>query len=63
MTSSYERIIQAIGLYDHFIDVQGGQFVESEQFAQHAVQSIVWAKFGKPKDLTAPVSDLFHPYC
>ncbi|KAI0807098.1 hypothetical protein C8Q74DRAFT_1313030 [Fomes fomentarius] len=46
LTSSYERIIQAIGLYDHFIDVQGGQFVESEQFAQHAVQSIVWATFG-----------------
>ena len=33
--------------YDHYIDVQGGLFVESEQYAQHAVQSIIWNFFGE----------------
>ena len=46
LSAAYERIIQAIGLYDHYLDVQGGLFVESEQYAQHAVQSIVWNTFG-----------------
>ncbi|PIL23911.1 hypothetical protein GSI_13662 [Ganoderma sinense ZZ0214-1] len=46
---AYERIVQAIGLYDHYIDVQGGQFVESEQLAQHAVQSVLWNNFGCTK--------------
>ena len=46
LTASYVRIIQAIALYDHFIDVQEGQFVESEQLAQHVVQSVVWETFG-----------------
>ena len=45
LSAAYERIIQAIGLYDHYLDVQGGLFVESEQYAQHAVQSIVWNTF------------------
>ena len=46
LSAAFERIIEAIGLYDHYIDVQGGQFIESEQLAQHAVQSIVWNTFG-----------------
>ncbi|KAI0748037.1 hypothetical protein C8Q80DRAFT_1103902 [Daedaleopsis nitida] len=49
LTASYERITQAIGLYDHFIDVQSGQYVESEQLAQHVVQSVVWDTFGCSK--------------
>lgn len=39
--------MQAIGLYDHYIDVQGGLFTESEQYAQHAVQSLIWNFFGR----------------
>ncbi|TBU65923.1 hypothetical protein BD310DRAFT_912363 [Dichomitus squalens] len=46
LAAAYERIVQAIGLYDHYIDVQGGQYVESEQLAQHAVQSVLWTNFG-----------------
>ena len=47
LTAAYEKLIQAVGLYDHYIDVQGGLFVESEQYAQHAVQSIIWNFFGQ----------------
>lgn len=39
--------MQAIGLYDHYIDVQGGLFMESEQYAQHAVQGLIWNFFGE----------------
>ncbi|CDO70809.1 hypothetical protein BN946_scf184798.g125 [Trametes cinnabarina] len=46
LTAAYEKVMQAIGLYDHYIDVQGGLFMESEQYAQHAVQSIIWNFFG-----------------
>ncbi|KAI9064349.1 hypothetical protein FKP32DRAFT_1716212 [Trametes sanguinea] len=46
LTAAYEKVMQAVGLYDHYIDVQGGLFLESEQYAQHAVQSIIWNFFG-----------------
>ncbi|TFK92393.1 hypothetical protein K466DRAFT_595244 [Polyporus arcularius HHB13444] len=49
LSAAFERIVEAIGLYDHYVDVQGGQFIESEQLAQHAVQSIVWGTFGCSK--------------
>ncbi|KAH9854144.1 hypothetical protein C2E23DRAFT_914573 [Lenzites betulinus] len=46
LTAAYEKVMQAIGLYDHYIDVQGGLFMESEQYAQHAVQGLIWNFFG-----------------
>ncbi|KAI0637056.1 hypothetical protein C8Q77DRAFT_1095769 [Trametes polyzona] len=49
LTAAYEKVMQAIGLYDHYIDAQGGLFVDSEQYAQHAVQSIIWNFFGCSK--------------
>ncbi|KAI0781023.1 hypothetical protein BD413DRAFT_501848 [Trametes elegans] len=49
LTAAYEKVMQAIGLYDNYIDTQGGLFVESEQYAQHAVQSIIWNFFGCSK--------------
>ncbi|KAI0374802.1 hypothetical protein BV20DRAFT_986672 [Pilatotrama ljubarskyi] len=49
LTAAYEKLMQAIGLYDHYIDVQGGLFMEHEQYAQHAVQSIIWSFFGCSK--------------
>ncbi|KAL1947766.1 hypothetical protein VTO73DRAFT_13490 [Trametes versicolor] len=49
LTAAYEKVMQAIGLYDHYIDVQGGLFTESEQYAQHAVQSLIWNFFGCSK--------------
>ena len=44
-------------MYDHYLDVQGGQFVDTEQLAQHAVQSIVWATFGAAIGVLSDRSD------
>ncbi|CCL99134.1 uncharacterized protein FIBRA_01149 [Fibroporia radiculosa] len=49
LSASFEKVFQAIGLYDHWIDIQHGSFVESEQWGQHAVQSIVWAMHGSTR--------------
>ncbi|KZT11383.1 uncharacterized protein LAESUDRAFT_755040 [Laetiporus sulphureus 93-53] len=49
LMASFEKIVQAIGLYDHWIDIQHAPFVESEQWGQHAVQSVVWSMHGCPK--------------
>ena len=46
-SASFERIVQAIGLYDHWIDVQQVTPVEAEQWGQHAVQAYVWGLIGK----------------
>ncbi|KAI0283133.1 hypothetical protein BGY98DRAFT_1087979 [Russula aff. rugulosa BPL654] len=42
LSAAFERIVQAIGLYDHWIDIQGYFLEDSEQWSRHAVQSIVW---------------------
>jgi anaphase-promoting complex subunit 5 len=47
LSASFERIVQAIGLYDHWSEVQQGGPVEAEQWAQHAVQAIVWTAAGE----------------
>lgn len=39
--------MQAVGLYDHWIDVQQVASVEAEQWGQHAVQAYVWGLVGK----------------
>ena len=36
-----------IGLYDHWIDMQGYFLEDSEQWSRHAVQSIVWNAAGE----------------
>ncbi|EMD38521.1 hypothetical protein CERSUDRAFT_82798 [Gelatoporia subvermispora B] len=46
LSAAFEKIVQAVGLYDHWIDAQGAAFVESEQWGQHAVQSVVWSMHG-----------------
>lgn len=46
LSASFEKIVQATGLYDHWLDVQRGAFVEAEQWGQHAVQSVVWNMHG-----------------
>lgn len=38
--------MQAVGLYDHWIDVQLATPVEAEQWGQHAVQAYVWRLIG-----------------
>ena len=47
-SASFERIMQAVGLYDHWIDVQQATPVDAEQWGQHAVQAYVWGLVGKP---------------
>lgn len=46
MSVAFAKINQAVGLYDHWLDVQLSVPVDEEQLAQHAVQSIVWTAAG-----------------
>lgn len=39
--------MQAVGLYDHWVDVQLAPPVEADQWAQHAVQAFVWRLMGE----------------
>ncbi|EDR14280.1 uncharacterized protein LACBIDRAFT_305954 [Laccaria bicolor S238N-H82] len=49
LTVAFAKIFQALGLYDHWLDVQLALFVEDQQWAQHAVQSVVWREAGCEK--------------
>jgi len=49
LSAAFERIVQAIGLYDHWVDMQGYFLEDSEQWSRHAVQSIVWNAAGCEK--------------
>jgi hypothetical protein len=46
LSVAFAKIGQAVALYDHWLDVQLAVPVEEEQWAQHAVQSIVWNAAG-----------------
>lgn len=46
MSAAFQKVIQAIGLYDHWVDVQSAISEDAEQWAQHAVQGILWAEAG-----------------
>jgi anaphase-promoting complex subunit 5 len=46
LSASFEKIVQAMGLYDHWTDVQSVTALDAEQWGQHAVQSIVWYAAG-----------------
>lgn len=46
LSAAFTKIHEAVGLYDHWIDVQLALPVAEEQWAQHAVQSVVWAAAG-----------------
>lgn len=39
--------MQAVGIYDHWTDIQLATQVEAEQWGQHAVQAYVWRLIGK----------------
>ncbi|THH12641.1 hypothetical protein EW146_g7506 [Bondarzewia mesenterica] len=49
LSAAFEKIAQAVGLYDHWIDVQGHLPEHAEQWSQHAVQSFVWSAAGCDK--------------
>ncbi|KAA1469483.1 hypothetical protein DENSPDRAFT_835114 [Dentipellis sp. KUC8613] len=49
LSAAFEKIVQAIALYDHWTDVQGHIPESATQWSQHAVQSIVWSAAGCEK--------------
>ncbi|TFY82669.1 hypothetical protein EWM64_g1341 [Hericium alpestre] len=49
LSASFEKLVEAIGLYDHWIDRQGHFPDDIYQWGQHAVQSIVWNAAGCEK--------------
>ena len=59
MSASFEKIAQAVSLFDTWHDFHRGFVTDSEQWAQHAVQSSVWASAGmlNVPFLTAPNLD------
>lgn len=50
LSAAFEKMIQAVGLYDHWIDVQGNYLDYADQWSQHTVQSIVWSAAGTGPD-------------
>ncbi|KAJ7219238.1 hypothetical protein GGX14DRAFT_435221 [Mycena pura] len=46
LSASFVKIMQAVGLYDHWYDTQPITAPESDQWAQHTVQSVVWSAAG-----------------
>lgn len=46
LSAAFERIIQAVGLYDHWINLQRAPFIEAKQWGPHSVQSVVWIMHG-----------------
>ncbi|KAI0316674.1 hypothetical protein OF83DRAFT_1172648 [Amylostereum chailletii] len=49
LSAAFEKIVQAVGLYDHWIDVPGNVPDYSDQWGHHAVQSVVWSAAGCEK--------------
>ncbi|KAG6868375.1 hypothetical protein C0993_004021 [Termitomyces sp. T159_Od127] len=49
LSAAFVKIDQATGLYDHWLDAQGTPPIDEEQWAQHAVQSVVWDAIGCSK--------------
>ncbi|KAF8188420.1 hypothetical protein BJ912DRAFT_1107716 [Pholiota molesta] len=42
LSAAFNKIFQAVGLFDHWLDVQFALPSENQQWAPHSVQSIVW---------------------
>ncbi|KAK7693589.1 hypothetical protein QCA50_003158 [Cerrena zonata] len=49
LSASFEKIAQAVSLFDTWHDFHRGFVTDSEQWAQHAVQSSVWSSAGCAK--------------
>jgi len=47
LSSAFNKVIEALGLYDHWLDSQSAVPNDDHQWAQHAVQSIIWSEAGK----------------
>ncbi|KAG6832387.1 hypothetical protein H0H92_002655 [Tricholoma furcatifolium] len=46
LSEAFVKLEQAIGLYDYRLDVQNAPLIDEEQWAHHAVQSVVWDAIG-----------------
>ena len=46
LSAAFIKIFQAVGLFDHWLDVRFSLPSENQQLAPHAVQSIVWKEAG-----------------
>jgi anaphase-promoting complex subunit 5 len=46
LSASFEKILQSLGLYDHYTESQPSVPIDSDQWSQHAVQAIVWSEAG-----------------
>ncbi|KAG6818143.1 hypothetical protein H0H87_000048 [Tephrocybe sp. NHM501043] len=46
MSAAFSKISEAAGLYDNWLEAQGAPLLEEEQWASHAVQSVVWDAIG-----------------
>ena len=43
---AFNKLVEAMGLYDHWLDAQSAVPNEDHQWAQHAVQSMIWREAG-----------------
>lgn len=46
LSAAFEKIVNYIGWFDHWVDVGGGIPNDRENWGQHAVQSILWCTSG-----------------
>lgn len=46
LSMSFDKIFQSMGLYDNWVDVQLATGSDEEEWAQHAVQSVLWREVG-----------------
>ncbi|KAF9246549.1 hypothetical protein BU15DRAFT_85302 [Melanogaster broomeanus] len=46
LTLCFEKLAQAIGLYDHWVDLKKAASCERELLGQHAMQAVLWSTLG-----------------
>ncbi|KAF8559544.1 hypothetical protein OG21DRAFT_1402070 [Imleria badia] len=46
LTLCFEKLAQAIGLYDHWVDLKKAASCERELLGQHAMQAVLWSTSG-----------------
>ncbi|KAF9480133.1 hypothetical protein BDN70DRAFT_912885 [Pholiota conissans] len=49
LSAAFHKIFQAVGLFDHWLDVQFALPSENQEWASHSVQSMVWREAGCDK--------------
>lgn len=44
---AFNKFVEAVGLYDHWLEAHSAVPHADHQWAQHAVQSVIWREAGK----------------